>query len=349
MVTPRVAVVGAGIMGTCAAWHLARAGAAVTLLERQAEVAAGVTRRSYGWVGTGSALPSENAACFALEVQAVRDFARLERELGPLPIAARGALVWCDSDDETSALIAEQRAAGVRIEALDRRRVAERVPGLAGPPSVAAWAPDDFAIEPGDLARQFATAAQACGATVNCGVDVTAIEARRGRVAGVRTDSGFVAADTVVLANAAAAISLAAGAGLALPIGEEPAVLMRFADGTGSANGAVAHHLLYGKGLELRPGRAGGLVSAADYPAEGEAGLAALAERTRTAIAELLVPRPELSLLSVDAAWRPMTADGLPLARFLPEISGLYALVAHPGVMLAPYLGRLAAKDIVDG
>ncbi|SEU36470.1 FAD dependent oxidoreductase [Burkholderia cepacia] len=93
----RVVVVGGGIVGASIAWHLARLGAQVTLLEKQPAAAGGATHWSFGWVGTGSALP---------------EFARLARELGPLPVTTRGALVWLDSDAQTAALIDEQRAAG---------------------------------------------------------------------------------------------------------------------------------------------------------------------------------------------------------------------------------------------
>ncbi|MCA8467130.1 FAD-dependent oxidoreductase [Burkholderia cepacia] len=90
-------MVGGGIVGASIAWHLARSGAQVTLLEKQPAAAGGATHWSFGWVGTGSALP---------------EFARLARELGPLPVTTRGALVWLDSDAQTAALIDEQRAAG---------------------------------------------------------------------------------------------------------------------------------------------------------------------------------------------------------------------------------------------
>jgi hypothetical protein len=118
---------------------------------------------------------------------------------------------------------------------------------------------------------------------------------------------------------------------------------MRFA-----AEPGLIHHLLCGRGLELRPDLSGGLVSAAKFPNEGEIGLTRLAERTIEAIAGQFTPVPNLSLLSVNAAYRPMTGDGSPLRKFLPGIAGLYAVVAHPGVILAPYLGRLAAQDIVE-
>lgn len=85
---PRVVVVGAGIMGASAAWHLARKGARVTVLEKGSSPASGVTRWSYGWVGTSSSLPSDDPSNFISKVQAAVEFKRLERELGPLPIAA---------------------------------------------------------------------------------------------------------------------------------------------------------------------------------------------------------------------------------------------------------------------
>jgi glycine/D-amino acid oxidase-like deaminating enzyme len=339
---PRVVVVGGGIVGASIAWHLARAGARVTLLERGAEIASGVTRWSYGWVGTSSALPSDDPVYFALEVEAVREFTRLERELGPLPIAARGALVWWDTEEKTLALVSKQQAAGARIETLGRPRVAQMEPRLAAPPALAAWAPDDFAVEPAELARQFLAGAQGAGAAVYCGLAVEAIETRGGRAVGVLTGKGRVPADTVVLTNGAAALPLAAALGVSLPISEEPAVLMRFATELG-----LIRHLLYVLELEVRPGLAGDLVSAAEYPEEGDAGLAGLAIRTSAAIAGLFTPQPKLSLLSVNAARRPMTADGLPLQEFLPGVAGLYVAVAHPGVILAPRLGRLAAQDII--
>ncbi len=339
----RVVVVGAGIMGASIAWHLARMGARVTVLEKRSEPAGGVTRWSYGWVGTGGSLPSEDASYFALEMEAVAEFERLRSQLGSLPIAARGALVWLDTEEETSTLVSEQQAAGVRMEALSSAQVAEREPRLAAPPALAARASDDFAVEPINLTLQLLAGAQAAGAKVVCKTAVDAIETRGGRVVGVRTGEDTVPADTVVLASAASALPLAGALGITLPIKEEPAVLMRFA-----AEPGLIHHLLCGRGLELRPDLSGGLVSAAKFPDEGEIGLTRLAVHTIETIAGQFTPVPNLSLLSVNAAYRPITGNRSPLRKFLPGIAGLYTVVAHPGVILAPYLGRLAALDIVE-
>lgn len=305
---PRVVVVGAGIMGASAAWHLARKGARVTVLEKGPSPASGVTRWSYGWVGTSSSLPSHDPSNFASKVQAAVEFKRLERELGPLPIAARGSLVWLGSDEETAALIAEQQASGVRMETLSRADAAAMEPRLATLPALAAWAPDDFAIEPRELTHQLLDAACEAGSEVICGTSVEGVETRGGRVVGARTTKGVVAADIVVLANASAAVFLTAPFGITLPLREEPAVLMRFAGGAG-----FLRHLVYGEGVELRPGLAGDLVSAEDYPDDGKAGLAALADRTAATIARMFALSARPALLSVDATYRPMTDDGAPI------------------------------------
>ncbi|KVX63763.1 NAD(P)/FAD-dependent oxidoreductase [Burkholderia cepacia] len=337
----RVVVVGGGIVGASIAWHLARSGAQVTLLEKQPAAAGGATHWSFGWVGTGSALPSENPSGFSRTLGALPEFARLARELGPLPVTTRGALVWLDTDAQTAALIDEQRAAGVQMEALGRRDVARMEPRLARLPELIAWAPDDFVVEPIDLTHRLLAGAQTAGARIRCGCAVEAVETHNGRAVGVNTAHGHVPAEVVVLANAASAVAIAAGLGMSLPVREEPAVLMRFA-----AEPGLISHLLYGQDLEVRVGPSGSLLSAADPPEEGDDGLAALAARTASDISALFADPPTLTPLSAKSALRPMTNDGAPINGFLPDVAGVYAVVGHPGVILAPQLGRLAANAI---
>lgn len=82
---PRVAVVGAGLMGASAAWHMAQAGVRPTVLERGPEAAGDATRWSFGWIGTSSSRPSENPGHLALALRALEDVRRLDLALGGLP------------------------------------------------------------------------------------------------------------------------------------------------------------------------------------------------------------------------------------------------------------------------
>ncbi|GLO13806.1 D-amino-acid oxidase [Pseudomonas putida] len=338
---PHVIVIGAGILGASIAWHLSGR-ARVTVLEVKSAPAKGVTGHSYGWVGTGSRIPSEQPASFALEQHALLEFPLLEALLGPLPVAAQGALIWLDDQQQTCSMLAEQQAAGVNMVAVGREAVHQLQPGLVDVPEMALWAPDDFAVEPDVLTCRLLSAAQDKGAVVRGDTRVLAVEMRGERVIGVRTTQGVVGADIVVLANAMGAQALASPLGINLPIYEEAAVLLRF-----EAAGVALRHLLCADALELRPGLGGGLVSAADLPLDGEAGLAELGRDSVRAISDLFGLQGDIVLQSIKAVARPKTRDGTPLRTFLPKVEGLYAAVAHPGVILAPLLGRLVSEDIL--
>ncbi|WP_235580845.1 FAD-binding oxidoreductase [Pseudorhodoferax sp. Leaf265] len=338
---PKVIVVGSGVMGASAAWHLSKAGAAVTVIERAPDALITATASSFGWVGAGASTPSDDLSAFTERLTALEEFGSIERDLGPLPIAARGALLWLPTENETAALVAEHRAAGTRMQRLARPQIAEKEPMLADPPSLAAWAPDDFALEPAAFARQLLAGAKVAGTCVRQGT-VDTVEIAGNRIAGVVVEGQKLAADTVVLANGHGSRKLALTVGADLPIHESPAVLLRFAT---EADGL--RHLICAQEMELRPALGGGLVAAADYPEDGESGLPILAARTGDAIAHLFGMWAAPDLLSIRVAQRPMTADGRPLCGGVGEIEGLYALVAHPGVILAPVLGRRCAESIL--
>ncbi|MDX3101171.1 NAD(P)/FAD-dependent oxidoreductase [Nonomuraea angiospora] len=77
--------------------------------------------------------------------------------------------------------------------------------------------------------------------------------------------------------------------------------------------------------------------------------IAALAERLHASGQRVLPALRTARLAGVRLGVRPVPADGLPLAGTQPGVPGLYHLVTHSGVNLAPELGRLAAQEIIDG
>ena len=75
-------VVGAGIVGASVAYHAARAGAVVTLVDA-GRPGAGVTVDSFAWIGASGVRTGPAAG---LRVTATQEYRRLEAELPGLPV-----------------------------------------------------------------------------------------------------------------------------------------------------------------------------------------------------------------------------------------------------------------------
>jgi glycine/D-amino acid oxidase-like deaminating enzyme len=88
-----VVVIGAGIIGSSIAYHLAKRGARVTLLERE-RPAAGTTRNSFAWLNASSKSPR---AYYDLNLAGMLGWRRLAIEIGPsLPVQWGGGLQWAN-------------------------------------------------------------------------------------------------------------------------------------------------------------------------------------------------------------------------------------------------------------
>lgn len=84
MKPPQVLIIGAGIIGASIAWHLARAGTRVTVIDAS-EPGGIATRNSWAWINASWGNPDPY---FRLRVRAMADWHRLEREV---PDIRRGA------------------------------------------------------------------------------------------------------------------------------------------------------------------------------------------------------------------------------------------------------------------
>ena len=160
----------------------------------------------------------------------------------------------------------------------------------------------------------------------------------------VRTPTSRLETDLAVLAAGTGAAALAESIGGVLSIDASPAVLLRF-----SVDEPVVNHILSGPELELRHCPDGSLLLAEYYPEAGEAGMAALAAETAERLCRHYAIGGALSLLSAAAGFRPFPRSGWPIIGFLTEVEGVYVTVAHPGVVLAPFIGRIATDEILDG
>jgi glycine/D-amino acid oxidase-like deaminating enzyme len=221
-----VAVVGGGILGATAALHLARAGADVILLERQPVLGSQTTAAGAGfvgyWAGELEAELAEYGMRFYADLQ--------ERSGGDLGVRRVGLLFPALSDPGVEMLRQEYERELQFAPDVVMRDEAEalRAAPILAPGSVhgALFQPDAYQVDTGPVMRALDDELRAAGVDVRTDTAVAGAVVESGRVTGVRTSAGTVAAGAMV--NAAGAAARALGARDDVDIGAIPLLESRF-------------------------------------------------------------------------------------------------------------------------
>ncbi len=214
-----VVIVGGGVVGTSAAFHLAEAGVSDVLLLEQAELGSGSTVRAAG--GFRAQFSDElNIAIALRSIAAFEAFA--DRPGWDIGLHQDGYLFLLtdEGDVELFQRNAElQRANGVPTEWLSPEHARERSPIVSVDDVLGAtYCALDGHASPESVVQGYASGARAHGAIIRTGVGVTGIRTAAGRVTGVITDDGVVDTDTVVCTAGAWSREVAAMAGVELPV-----------------------------------------------------------------------------------------------------------------------------------
>jgi glycine/D-amino acid oxidase-like deaminating enzyme len=335
-------VVGAGILGSAVALNLARKGVQVTVLDRLGDAVAGdATRASWAWINANQKFPLSYRLLNQLGIEAWhRDMI-----ISHLP-DWKGALVrFSETLKNDGGYSCEGPLSVQRLLELDPQASLSQSDGFVY------YFPEEGSVDPVDATNTMRRAAKDLGVIFIAGQNVTgALRDPTGRINGVVSGSSTFMADVIVTAAGIGVSSPVLGGlpllhrpgriAFAKPVEgstpltrilvdtiEQSHVLQR-PDGTIVAGGGF---LEVGGSSSSDPG------SSAKLP-EGEM----LLERAR-----LLAPESLrlVELTGVMEAVRPMPQDGLPVVGFVDD--GLFAVVAHSGVTLAPFLAPLIAAELV--
>ncbi|WP_150308319.1 NAD(P)/FAD-dependent oxidoreductase [Planctomonas psychrotolerans] len=331
-----VVVVGAGIVGASVAYHLARSGAAVALIDRSLP-GCGATGESFGWIG--DATGDWPGGAQDLRPHVLSEYSSLGEVL-PLDVRWTGSLAWIAPAGGRGP---RPPVLGPTQRLLDEEAVRRLEPSLRVAPDSAVHSATDGAVDPVSMTETLVRAARAHGAAVLFGGTVLDVRIRAGRVSGVSTSVGELECAQVVLANGTDAPALCAPLGTRLPVTSSPAVLLRLRARAGTVRTLIAH-----PEFEVRGVGGGHLVATTTYG--GETSSAELAERGRRiahSLTTVFGASARIRLDSVRVGMRPMPADGAPIVGWLDGVAGAYVAVAHSGVTLAPLLGRLVAEEIL--
>ncbi len=214
--TAEVIVVGGGMVGASAAYHLAKAGMRPLVIEANAP-ASGASGRNVGMAlaGLGGHFPrvtrlSREAGGRSILDYTTRSLDMLEAWDAELP----GGIEWdrfgsldlaLDEAEETHVRRMAEIQAGEGLEVRvvdDRSELRELADGLATDKVHAAkWTPRDAKLNPFRLCSGLLEAVRGMGGTVVTGVRAERLLASSGRASGVETSHGDVASGAVLLAT----------------------------------------------------------------------------------------------------------------------------------------------------
>jgi glycine/D-amino acid oxidase-like deaminating enzyme len=335
----RVIVAGAGVIGASVAFHLAERGAAVTVVDAGTP---GATGASFGWINASFHL---STAHFRLRAEAIAAHRRLAARLPLAPTRWPGCLWYELAGDAQDAEARHLLDLGYRVERRGRAQVAAEIPALADPPESALFFPDEGATDAAGLARLMLAAD---GLRVLAGVAVTGLAQGDGRVTGVVTDHGAIAADHVVVAAGTGSPHLLRTVGLDLPMVQRPGLILAT-----QPLPPVLPVILAAPGGELRQLSDGRLLmpAAAQHQQDAAESLPknpeTLADQALARLSSLLCV-PPLHWADAKLAYRPVPADGLPVFG-ATAVPGLSVAVMHSGVTLAAAAGEMLSAEILTG
>ncbi len=214
-----VVIVGGGVVGLSAAYHLASSGVRDVVLLEKDELGAGSTSKAAG----GVRAQFSDEVNIQLGLRSLRAYESFATDHGQeIDFHRVGYLFLLDRADDVAtfeASCAVQNELGLptrMIDPADAQRLSPLIStdGLLG----AAFCPVEGHCTPESVVLGYASAARRAGAVLIRGCEVTGVERDGSTITGVVTNGGTIATDTVVCAAGAYSAAIGDMVGVPLPV-----------------------------------------------------------------------------------------------------------------------------------
>ncbi len=351
-------VVGGGTVGAWCAYFLRRSGAERVVLIEKRTLGQGASSRAAGIVRTQGGTP------WAVKLgEWSRQFYLGQRgELGiDSGFTPQGYLLPCFTDPDVAAArerMAMQNALGLNVRWLEPGQLDALNPTLTpGRTLGGTYCAEDGYLTPPRNVTAYAVALATSGVYVREGVTFTGLVTENGRVSGVQTSAGPLSAPIVVLTGGPELATVAAAAGIAVPVGgvrHQVAVTEPHPD---LAPERVPMVFDLTAGLYWRP-EEGGLLFGMSNPDESPGEATCVDEPylalMRQRLAELVPVTASLGLRRTWAATIDYTPDHLPIigpAIVRDEVlqGATVASAGGAGMMWGPAIARATADVALTG
>jgi glycine oxidase len=347
----RIAVIGGGIVGAFAAWFAARAGARVTVIERD-HVGDHASGNNPGGLnplyGPGIPVP---LATLALESFQLHQRCAEEGAFVVTPQTKRRLNLAADDGADADALrqleLTYNSTPGFSATRLSRRELLECEPRLTPSVTHGVLAEGDMHVEARGYTVAVASAVEGKGSTTRHTL-ATGLETEGRRVVAVRTASGRVPCDAVVVATGPWSTGPAAWLGVTLPIVPVKGELL-LAEVPG---GSVALDIVCRSVAVYRVDGARALIGGTEESVGFDEGCTATArDALLEGAARILPSLARAKAIGHSAGLRPVTPDGIPIIGLAAgwENACLALGGGRKGMLFGPAMGKAAVDLLLEG
>lgn len=352
--TADVVIIGGGVMGMSAAYHLAARGAGVTVLEAEPMFGTGSTALNAG----GFRHQFSTAVNVELSKQSLAMLERFERDFEqPIGYNPCGYLFLLDKEQDVAVFrknVELQRTHGVMTEWLTPDDVAKMAPQLNPDGIIAAtFYQKDGLVDPNGILQGYVRGASRAGASLRSGVRVTGARRRGGTIEALQTTAGEVSGGTYLLAAGpwSGEVGRSIGADVpVVPIRRQIAVTAPIAGITKTFPFVIdfskSLYFHYEGGAILT-----GMSNHDEPPGFDTSVDEAWRERHLEAAMERLPLLAESAIAHEWAGLYEVTPDDQPIIGRLPHAENLFACTGFSGhgLMHGPSAGLAVAEEILDG
>lgn len=355
--TADVVILGAGVMGTAIAFHLAKRGAGRIVLLDKDHVGRGGSGRSSALIRMHYTFPPE----VQLALVSLNIFQNWHEVVGASGDFRKTGFVRIVHPNETERLklnVEMQRRLGAVVELLDRQQLQELEPGWkVDDVELAAYEPDSGYGDGAGVAGDFLEAARNLGVQYFSRTQATGLVIEGERTFGVQTDRGQIAAPVVILATGPWTRPLLHQTGYDPPIETEfhqVALLRNAPDMKGGGCACIdsvtatyfrsdaQDKFLVGDFYGTRP------VDPNDFPQRAsDESLAEIIQRACRRVPKL----EEAEIMRGVTGVYDVTPDSRPLMGEVPGTRGLYLCAGFSGMgfKISPAVGIVMSELVLDG
>jgi glycine oxidase ThiO len=329
-----IIVIGGGVIGFATAIELRLLGAAVTILAKDCQAAA-------GHAAAGMLAPQAER----IPAGAMLDLCLASRDLYPEWIRKIESISGVDAGYWQCGILAPQY---VETESgadwLDDRSIHQYQAGLGEAVIGGYWYPADGQVDNRALMRSLSIASQAIGIRLLDGVEVTTIHRRQGRVTHLETNRGDMCAQHYILATGAWSQQL-----LSIPVVPRKGQMLSILVPNPKRDNLPLQQVLFGEEIYIVPRRDGKIMIGATSEDVGFAPHNTLqgVKQLMTNAIRLFPPLQDFPLQETWWGFRPATTDELPILGASAE-ANLTLATGHyrNGILLTPITAKLIA-DLV--